>query len=103
MVAAASICMFLLERRSCTEVARNVILNMLATYSCSDIMYKYIASLHASVAMLFVANLTLSNSMASTDTVTMPVSAHTATSISVDCTPSSPLLIKPERELLLLN
>ena len=62
-------------------------------------MYKYIAWLHAIVAMLLVANLTLSNSVASTDTVTMPVSVCTATSISVDCTPSSPLLL--HRGLLL--
>ena len=62
-------------------------------------MYKYIASLHASVAMLLVANLTLSNSMTSTDTRTMPVSVRTAISVSFNCTPSSTLLLHRARNI----
>ena len=70
-------------------------------------MYKYIASLHASVAMLLVTNLTLSNSMTPINTVITLVSVRTVTSIStvllhllyycIEC------VIKRERNPLLLN
>ena len=71
-------------------------------------MYKYIAVLHASVALQLVANLTVSNSMTSTNALIMPVSVRTATSASSYCTTSSlyhciERVIKLEREPLLLH
>ena len=70
-------------------------------------MYKYIASLHASVAMLLVTNFTLSNSMTPTNTVIMLGSVRTATSMStvllhllyycIEC------VIKRKRDPLLLH